>query len=88
MPYSFTLRNRTFSGCDDKTENALVPNIMLQLQNADTSWHQDDNKAISMLRMPFLKNSPVNSIILERQNFFGASIVGCFYMKHFVKAER
>ena len=30
------------------TENALVPKIMLQFQNGDTSWHQGDSAGIFM----------------------------------------
>ena len=37
------------------TENALVPKIMLQFQNGDTSWHQGDSAAISMYRTAFFE---------------------------------
>ena len=48
-------------------ESALVPKIMLQFQNPDTSWHQGDDAAFSMLRTAFserfLKNSPKFSYV-------------------------
>ena len=38
-----------------KWKRLLCLKIMLQFQNGDTSWHQGDNEAISMLRMAFFE---------------------------------
>ena len=60
------------------TENALVPKIMLQFQNADTSWHQGDNAAFYMLRTAFLRD-----FLKIHQNF---PMSACETSVHYVEA--
>ena len=62
------------------TENALVPKIMLQFQNGDTSWHQGDSAGIFMYSAgifeTFVKKilcpraSPMCTEVLGSLNFF------------------
>ena len=47
------------------TENALVPKIMLQFQNGDTSWHQGDSAGIFMYSAGIFETF-VNKILCPR----------------------